>query len=622
MSSRPLSEITGIRLVSVVLATGLSSALSAQITNPDNTIIFNTVQNQVGIGSLVGQGNTHTGGLAWVDYNGDYLADLFVSQGSGAQHSLFRNEGDGTFTDVSFLVPKPDLEIEDAGVTYADIDNDGDYDILVTVDSKEIVDPSAFNDHDGGPNCLYINQGDGTFVEGALGSGLLDPRGWRNTAAAWADYDRDGWIDVYLTTWAPNSGPYVKHDRLMHNNGDGTFTDMSAAAGNVTGYGRDGLAISWIDLNNDFYPELYVGNVAIQHLPPNLICDDAIYLNQGDGTFFEGAPAEGTGHDTCADMGMDIADIDNDGDWDLYITDVFDPPPAPFGNPLYLGNAAGTLSYNAAGVAGVTAGNSWPCNFADFDRDGFADLWVGALEPDERSWLYVNLRNRRFKRVPIAAFKAATRNRGGSIADYDGDGDMDLAEWNFAGAMNLFRNDSLDTHRWLEFKLLGQVSNRAAIGAVVRVTVNTVTQMRRVSGGDSAHSQQDSVVHFGMRRAPRADVEVAWPSGIVQTFEDVDTNQFVIIDEQAGILTESLKSSSVRHDAQAGVLDVRVQSNYGGRTQIEVEGFGSLEYDAASLGFHGRFPVAAADLPASVNLLSSRGESWSLKVGQVASPKR
>ena len=579
-----------------------------------STIVFNDVSDEVGLGGLYTIGNTHTGGSAWVDYNGDYLADLFVTNGGGYVHWLFRNEGDGTFADVSYLVPKPDIKLEDAGVKFADIDNDGDSDIFVPVDNAHFLIPNITQPGDGGPNLLYMNQGDGTFVEAAAGSGLVDPLGRRNIAAAFADYDLDGLVDAYVANWELMKLPLGlqdSYDRLLHNVGGGVFEDVTAEMG-VDGDGLDALVVAWADLNLDRYPDLYVGNVAHAYCPPNFYIDDKFYRND-NGTFSDyAATSPGIGDDAPAAMGFDVGDIDNDGDWDVYITDIIEGHVTPLVNVLYKGNPDGTLSDNSADTAFVTADRSWPCNFADFDRDMWTDLWVGTSLTEDPDYMFVNRRDGTFGAVAVDGFEGY-KSRGGSISDYDGDGDVDIFAWAHDGLSHLVRNDSTDTRNWLEVKLLGVQTNRDAIGAVVRVGAGGVTQMRRVSGGDSAHSQSDLIVHFGTGNNTAANVGVNWPSGVEQLFPAVPVNQLVVIDEVGGIVVEELSEVEVVFDAEQKALSVVSRSNYGGRTRLSVPGYGALRYVAERTRFEGRFEVPDG-APADLRIESSRGGSWAAPV--------
>ena len=562
-----------------------------------------------GLGDIVTQGNGHTGGCAWVDYNGDYLADLFVINGSDFQHYLFRNEGDGTFTDVSSLALKPDITKESAGVACADIENDGDTDILVAVDHW-FVNVNNFNIKEGGPNLLYVNQGNGTFVENASGRGLVDSRGWRNITANFADVDLDGLVDAYLGCWAPNHSPVHDRYNTMYRNLGGSFAPYTSGA-------EDGLetlvAFFW-DADMDLYPELYSGNIAPFQAPPAFDCTDNVYAG-GPGGIYTLTSYPGIGDDACAPMGLDAGDIENDGDWDIYCTDLWLGPNVIPGNHLYLGNPDGSLTDNVAFEAEVLADDSWPCNFEDFDLDGWIDLWVGCARTGKQDFLYINERDGTFVDRTPAAWQVGEETKGGSVADYDADGDIDVFFWNHplggqGGAFSyLFRNDTITPYGHVQFKLLGVTSNRDAIGATVFVSGGGITQMRCVSGGDSAHSQREQILTFGVGLQQSVDVEVRWPSGIVQSFQDVGVNDFHVIDESGGMLDEELSGLTATYDGHSGTLTVVATSTYGGRSRLSLPGLGALEYDAAGTRYASAFQLASVDVPQTVRVESARGAS-------------
>ena len=557
-----------------------------------------------GLGGLLTVSLTqHSGGCAWIDYNGDYLPDLFVTNGSGFAHYLFRNEGDGTFTDVSSLIPKPVLGLEEAAAVFADADNDGDSDLFIAVDN-----PASLGTTAGGPNLFYRNDG-GSFTQGALPAGLVS--GVRTITAGFADFDRDGLVDLHCGTWARAVWPLAFGDRLFHNGGGLSFTDVTATAG-TDGLERNNLTTLWFDVDLDLWPDLYVGNVgefSSGYVEPEN--HDVLYTNDANGTSFSAATTSGIGDDATAAMGMDVGDIDNDGDWDLYITDNPVEGAAPFGNVLYKGNGT-TLEDNSCDVAGVClVKNSWACSFADWNRDGWVDLFVGTTKSSDPDALFVNQGDGTFVDQPQAAL-AGNRVLGGSHADFDGDGDVDLFLWLSSQAPRLIVNDGVDGNRHLSVKLFGTTSNRDAIGATVRVTANGETQMRRVSGGDSAHSQQELILHFGLESALFCDVEVTWPSGLVQSFLSVGTDELIFVDETTGLMTESLASGVARYDARDGALEIEVRSSFGGRSGFQAEGLGALRFDASRGSYVGRF--RPHERLADVTLRSKRGQRFLLSV--------
>jgi len=606
----------------LLLSCLVASAPSAQVQTGSTAlprvdridrVSFTDVTGAAGLSGSYVDGNSHTGGSAWVDYNDDYLPDLFVTNGSGLPHYLYRNEGDGTFTDVSHLVLKPDPDAEDAAVKFADIDNDGDTDILVIVDSAVYMNPFGTTPPEGGPNVLYVNQGNGTFVDQALTLGVVDPGGRRNICGGFADFDRDGLVDLHLANWQMNDlplGTQENDDRILRNLGAGGFSDVTTSVGSPDGYGRDALTCLWFDIENDGWPDLYVANV-IGFPSPLLSADDVVYGNVGGSTFVDDSSnSPGVCDDAWAAMGADVGDIENDGDWDLYITDNRSGDPSPRGNVLYVNNGNGTFADNTCDLSGVCADDSWPCSFFDFDRDGWTDLWVGASHQDLAHFFFRNRGDGTFARVESFHIDGY-RTRGGGPADYDADGDVDLAFTNFRKDSVLLRNDTGDAHAWLSVRLVGQTSNRMAIGAVARVTANGMTQMRRVSGGDSAHSQQEQTLHFGLGDATSATLDIDWPSGTQQSFALTELDRFVVVDEASGLQVESVSASAVYYPEARQVV-VRAKSNYHGRTSFRVEGFGELSYLARSRSFTGTF--SAAREPDELHLRTKRGSVLDVSV--------
>lgn len=560
-------------------------------------------------------GNSHTGGLTWLDYNGDHWPDLFLSNGGGLAHYLYRNDGDGTFTDVSALVAKPDIGLEDAGAVAADIDNDGDVDLFIPVDNPAPMNVDFAQPREGGPNLLYLNQGDGTFVEDALRAGLVDPEGRRTITASFGDVDNDGFVDLYLGNWAMNALPLGVQDnfgRLLHNQGD-RFIDITAAAGGVDNAGLDNLVSVFVDIDQDGDADLYNGNVAAADRSPEMIPDDLFYRNVGGETLFVEDTPRPVGLDAWAAMGIDIGDIDADGDWDLYITDNWETDPIPRGNPLYE-TEDGVLQPNSCAEAGVCTGYSgWPTNFVDFDRDGWVDLWVGTQFRDDPDLLLMNDRDGTFTAAAVPAW-VENAAHGGSVADYDGDGDVDVAVHNTGGDSRLYSNDGIDANSWVAFKLIGVATNRDAIGAMVRVTAGAHSQIRRVSGGESAHSQAELAVHFGLALAGSIDlVEVLWPSGSRTTLTDVPVGKLWFVHEVDGLMVEKLTEATATWSASAGVLSVAARSSFGGRTVLAADGLGTLRWDVES-NVHATAFEGVPIQPATVRLVGDRGAVFDLDV--------
>jgi hypothetical protein len=571
-----------------------------------------------GVGPLLTHGNTHTGGAVWIDYNNDLWTDLFVVNGSGNQNALYRNDGDGTFTKILNALDKPDLLMEPACAKYADVDGDHDLDIFVPVDNADQMISWQPQDHLGGPNLLFLND-HGTFTESAATSGLLDPRGWRNSDAAFADYDLDGCIDVYVGNWAMSAIPANDNfSRMMRGNCDGTFDEVTATTG-TDGSGRDTLVTFWWDANMDGLPDLYSGNVAHGVMLPDYDPTANFYYNLDGVSFEDQVPVlqPYLGLDAWAAMGADVADIDHDGDWDLYITDSFQIGTPPHGNPLYLGNPDGTMTANVCGEHSACGGyNSWPANFADFNRDTWSDLWIGSSNDDELTLLYLNKGDGTFEHHEQVDFGGLV-SRGGSVSDYDGDGDVDVFLWANDGASQLYQNNPVDENHWVEVKLYGTESTWDAIGATVFVTSGGVRQMRRVSGGDSAHSQMDAILHFGLADVATIDLlEVEWPTGTRQAFANVPVDDLLRIDETDGLLTEELRRGGAEYNPQRQTLMVHTRSTWGGRTVVHVEGFGQLRYDAETRSHAHKFR-GVTTMPATVRVSTERGATVDVPVVEI-----
>ena len=602
-----------------VAATTEAIVRHVSVSPDEAAVIFEGVTGRSGLVNTFTSGNTHSGGMAFVDLNNDHWPDLYISNGSGLSNYLYRNNGDGSFTELSFAVRKPTPNVECAGVKAADIDNDGDLDLMVPGDNGLPMVTSTPQPYEGGPNLLFVNEGDFEFREGpaqqAKVAGFADLRGWRNSSVAVADYDLDGCIDAYVTHWAMATLPAGDNtDRLLRGNCDGTFTDVTAETG-VDGKGRDGLVGFWWDADFDRYPELYVGNNSDLDIPPDFEPRDVIYDNEG-GVLIERELVD-VGNDAWAAMGVDVGDIDGDGDWDMYITDVWELPPVPRGNVLYLGEPDGSLSPNACQAFGLCFGhNSWPVNFEDFNNDGWIDLWVGSSFPSTAEMVFINTERPDGTGRTFVSHRQAPWSghisRAGTTADYDGDGDVDVVLFDEGAASSLWMShlmdEESDDQHWIELKLVGQRSNRAAIGALLRLEADGLPLMRRVTGGDSAHSHRSLIVHFGLGTDTLVDeLEITWPiaddSLAVQRITNLAADRFYIIDELDGVLEHALMSPEA--EWVDGTLIVTTASNYGGRAQIDVEGYGPLVYDAEDISYKANFD--AAEMPVEVTLTADLG---------------
>ncbi len=524
-----------------------ASAAPAQFTDVTASVLDPNHQYHVTSG--------HGLGLVWVDVNNDGFADLFATNGIGLEEHLWLNNGDGTFDlrdDLLPVLPEYDM----MGAVYADYDNDGDNDIYIFTDNENF-DLWGFNSEDGPPNLLLRNRfmenggqilaGQPLFNEIGSLAGVDDaanpPFGaypaYRSSTGGWIDYDRDGWVDLYVVHWVLQGGGGLGNmDKLYRNNGDGTFSDATVAAGlnDGTDPNRNRPGLVWIsaDFDGNQWPDMWVGNVH----DPDPYHYDQIWGNT-NGMFIETTGlSPGVGDDTGAAMGIDVADPDLDGDWDVYITDMFDNMlDQTLQNSFYINNGDGTFQDTTAIQLGIGSTNSWGCNWFDVDHDGLEDLYVNTMD-GFTSHLFWNRGNLRFQSVGFpAGFQVNESGRGSATADYDNDGDLDLATIAEGGTLRLWRNDTITNNHWLKLRLEGTASNRSAIGAEVRLFFDSPggaerSLMRVVKGGSSAHSQDDLVVHFGTRNLQTVKrVEVLWPSGNVTTLNNVATDQTLSVVE-------------------------------------------------------------------------------------------
>ena len=508
---------------------------------------FSEVAVQAGIGGeFYGTDSDHGLGVNWLDYNNDGWPDLFLVNGlAGDGAHLFRNEGDGSFSNQDALLPALPV-VEMMGSVFADYDNDGDVDLhLFTEDYAGV----------GGPvNILLQNQwvenggttieGEALFVDVTEAAGVLDlldapledGPAYRSATGGWLDYDRDGHVDLYVCHWdraATNLLPAA--DRLYRNKGDGTFEDVTDAVGLVPGPDYDRACLTFVGghLDSDLWPDLYIGNIG-----SGLGSRDFIFQNNAGVDFSDRtADSVGLGDDADSAMGVTLGDIELDGDWDIYLSDLGGGT-LPQGNPLYTGTGTGIVfNDNTADVAGVTGDASWGVNFLDVDHDGYEDLFVATMPITLQHILYLNDGDGTFSEFP-GGLGNGMAGRGSAYADYDRDGDLDLVVSNERGRLELFRNDTVSTGHWLQLQLIsnqaetGNWSNRNAIGTLVKVSAGGKSYMRQVIAGDSGHGQNSFDLHLGLGDAETIDqLEVYWPSGEVVTLNGLSTDTFMAVSE-------------------------------------------------------------------------------------------
>jgi enediyne biosynthesis protein E4 len=506
---------------------------------------------------------TMGGGVALLDYDNDGRLDIFLTNGAkledpmseGAHpdksdrrfwNRLYRQTADGTFEDVTEQAGVTGLPQNQygMGVAVGDYDNDGFPDLYVT---------------NYGTNTLYRNNGDGTFIDVTERAGV-GAGGW-SASAGFFDYDNDGHLDLFVTrylTWSfqdnrycgekkPGYRAYCHPDNfepvsniLYRNNGDGTFTDVSVPSGIAEHEGK-GLGVAFADYDHDGFTDVYVANDSVQCF---------LFRNNGDGTFSELGLLAGVGFNedgkTFAGMGVDFADYDNDGHPDIFVTNLSNER-----YRLFRHNGDGSFRdvTNVSGVGAATMPFSgWSTRFVDYDNDGWKDIFAAqshvmdTIEKTAPNLRYLQppllLRNElgRFVRVvPGEVFLTDWAGRGAAFGDIDNDGDIDIVVSNVGQKAFVLRNEGGNRNGWLRLDLTGTRSNRDGIGARVKVvTPAGPTQYFTVSTAVGYLSASDKRLLVGLGRDPEASrVEVRWPSGVVQTFENVEAGTTLAITEPA-----------------------------------------------------------------------------------------
>jgi len=517
-------------------------------------------------------------GVALFDYDNDGWLDIFLvnattlgahSQGHKPTSYLFHNNRDGTFKDMT---EKSGLTVSGwgQGCCVGDYDNDGYDDLFVSY---------------WGRNVLYHNNGNGTFTDVSEKAGVAGTGDRWGAGCCFLDYDRDGHLDLFVANYvnfdvkrAPRAGQAVYcnyHDipvpcgpqgfaggtnLLYRNRGDGTFVDVSEASGiahprgpasmvfvgrNWQPSGSYGMGAVVADFDNDGWPDIYVASDSAPSL---------LYRNNRDGTFREVAISAGCALDengvALSGMGVAVADYDADGWLDIARTNFSEQVTTLYHN---YGEAGFEDASIKAGFGVNRRYLGFGVGFFDFDNDGWKDLFVANghvysqtagrklhVEYKEPKILYRNLGNGRFEDVSGkagAAIGAANLARGCAFGDFDNDGDIDVVVNNLDGPPTLLRNEGGNRNNWIMFKCVGTRSNRSAIGTRLKITTGTHVQMDEVMSGSSYYSQSDFRLHFGLGSAATADyVEVIWPSGGRESFENLTANQLFVLQELKGII--------------------------------------------------------------------------------------
>jgi len=476
------------------------------------------------------EGCRWTAGAAWGDIEGDGDLDLFVP-GVGDAATLWLNEGSGHFTNQAAGRGVAGDGHPETGAVFADYDRDGDQDLYVTTN---------------GTNYLYRNDGTGHFTDVAPQAGVTV--GAQSFSASWGDYDSDGYVDLYVTVYqschAGSADTTDTADHLFHNDGEGTFTDVTSQLPPSRSTEGAGFQAAWFDYNGDGRQDLYLANDSLTEILPGR---NHLWRNDGPGPagtwkFTDVSQSSGTNYEINS-MGIAIGDYDRDMDLDFAVSNIA-------GNVLARNNGDGTFT-NVAAQALVARpfqdhrrnAITWGLAFADLNLDGWEDLFVNAgaltiLQPQANE-LFVNAGDGSGTFYDLSAPSGAAEpgaSKGLSLADYDRDGRMDLVVVDQGSTLHLFRNVTpLAGRHWLEVRLIGATSNLDACGARLTFTVGGASLLREVFCGSIGLSGgSDPTIHVGLDSATRADqITIEWPSGQTQVLMDVSADQLVAVTEPA-----------------------------------------------------------------------------------------
>ncbi len=498
-------------------------------------------------------------GCGFIDYDQDGLLDLYLVNGASTRvykpvhplrSALYRNNGDGSFTDVTVKAGVGAEGLFGMGVAVGDYDNDGYPDLLVLGYGRCI---------------LYHNNGDGTFSDVTARAGVENLGRWASSGA-WFDYDNDGRLDLVIANyidwspdrnfWCGDHGPgmrsYCHPDdyngeapTLYHNNGDGTFTDASKQSG-VGSRPGNGLGVVTFDYDNDGWQDIFIANDSMANF---------LFHNNRDGTFREVGYLAGVAVSADglpeAGMGTDAADTTGNGRMDLLVTHLDSQLARLYQN---IGKQTFDDATVRSGLGYATFHMSgFGARFMDYDNDGAVDIFMAnghvldnihrynaSVHYAEPKLMFRNLGHGEFKNVSEELgrdFQLPRVSRGAAIGDFDNDGDLDILVNNNGERPQLFRNDGGNANHWLGILLVGTRSNRDAVGARIKVSAGNLVLYEQRKGGMSYQSAQDPRLHFGLGQYATVDaVEILWPSGIVTKLAKLKSDQIIAIKEGQGVI--------------------------------------------------------------------------------------
>jgi enediyne biosynthesis protein E4 len=551
MTRRKAGEAVAVAIVFLITLSAKDSSICRIQLTPAGSGIDFVLRN--GATPEKHQIETMVGGVAVIDYDQDGLPDLYFVNGarqpqlekvdSGFWNRLYRNVGDFRFEDVTERAGVRG-EGYQVGVAAGDYDNDGYPDLFVTGVNRDT---------------LYRNRHDGTFEDVTTKAGLqprmIDGRHPWGVSAGWFDYDRDGLLDLFISNyvvWNPAGEPFCGDtvarkyraychpkyyqglpSQLFRNNGDGTFTDVSAASG-IGKVISKGMGIAFADYDRDGDFDVLLANDTV----PNFL-----FRNEGNGRFTEvgldaGVAVNDDGR-ALSSMGVDFRDVDNDGLPDLWSTALANET-FPFYRNLGKGLFSDATYPTRIGAATMQSAG-WSNGILDLDNDGRKDLFASCGDAQDNTEVFSSLKSRQqnlvlqnegrnaFKGCPLGA---TALHRGAAFADFNRDGRMDAVVTRIGEKPVVYRNESGQEEHWIMLRLIGSRSNRSGLGAEVRLVTGAGEQVNQATTAVGYASASHSLVHFGLGRESHVKlIEVRWPSGTVQRVENVQANRYLEVRE-------------------------------------------------------------------------------------------